>query len=98
MMTDEHEEGQYGLIMPFVVCTSQGGPWDDQAFVAGVKLGVLLRYMDSDEGEISDYVHPDLVRQVDLAVMHFGYTMRSEPWDEYNTRIELTKRQDDGDE
>lgn len=29
------EEQEYDLVMPFVVCQSQGGPYDDDAFVGG---------------------------------------------------------------
>lgn len=27
---------EYGLIMPFVVCESRGGPYEDDPFVAGL--------------------------------------------------------------
>lgn len=44
-MSDEEmaEDASYELVMPFVVCTSKGGPYDDAAFVAGYELGHLDR-------------------------------------------------------
>lgn len=95
-MSDREQSGDsagtYGLVYPFVVCTSQGGPWDDQAFVAGVQLGVLVQRMECGEKDISSYVHPDLVPQIDLATMHSGYQMRAEPWDEHNTLVTLVRK------
>lgn len=40
-------EAEYGLVMPFVVCQSKGGPYDDDAYVAGYEAGhldAILRY------------------------------------------------------
>lgn len=35
----EDDAATYGLVFPFVACQSHGGPYDDEAFVAGVQLG-----------------------------------------------------------
>lgn len=96
-MTSEHEHTYYGLAFPFVVCTSQDGPWDDQAFVQGVNLGVLIQRMEYGEDDAIAYVNPDLVRQIDLAAMHFGYTMGTDSWDEHNTLVTLVRGRDDDD-
>lgn len=34
-------DAEYGLVMPFVVCASNGGPYEDDSFVAGFALGLL---------------------------------------------------------
>lgn len=41
------DEAEYGLVMPFVVCQSKGGPYDDESYVAGYEAGhldAILRY------------------------------------------------------
>lgn len=35
----EDDAAEYGLVFPFVACASNGGPYEDEAFVAGVQLG-----------------------------------------------------------
>lgn len=78
------DEQHYGLVMPFVCCTSNGGTLDDHAFVVGVRYGVAeteLRLSSPDEW--ADYITPDMVAQYDLLAMHLGYTMTAEPWEEH---------------
>jgi hypothetical protein len=86
------EDSGYGLVMPFVICKSNGGPLDDHAFVAGVQFGDLYRRLETDTAQ-SMYVVPDIVPQLDLAAMHFGYHMTTEPWDEHNTLVHFTRGQ-----
>lgn len=38
---DPSEFDGYELVMPFVVCQSNGGPYDDAAFVAGGNLAAI---------------------------------------------------------
>jgi hypothetical protein len=90
-VSDVPEDREFGLLMPFVVCTSNGGVFDDTAFVAGAQLGELWRQMQ-DGGPVEPvYVNPHLVPQLDLAAMHFGYHMTVEPWDEHNTLVEFER-------
>ena len=76
-MNDEHE---HSLVMPFVVCASKGGPYDDQSFVAGYELGRLdtqlamwgameVRHWDAT-------LRTDSMPQVDLIAMRHGWTAR----------------------
>jgi len=59
--------------MPFVVCSSSGGPYDDDAFVAGYHLGQLderLRH-----GLVVDEIvtlRSDSLPQFDLIAMRHG--------------------------
>lgn len=43
-MSDD-DGAEYGLVMPFVVCASRGGPYDDAAFVAGYEMGQLAEHL-----------------------------------------------------
>jgi hypothetical protein len=82
------EEAGYELVMPFVVCASQGGPYEDQAFVAGYRLGLLSAELEEAEGHEDSEVFPLPVAavrpadlpQVDLLAMRYGFTTRAEPW------------------
>lgn len=81
------EETTYGLVMPFTVCASNGGPYDDASFVAGVWFGKLdaeLRWcVETGTDPKLDFPVPTpLVPQLDLLAMNHGLTMTSEPWDE----------------
>lgn len=66
------------LFMPFVLCKSQGGPFDDTAFVAGATCGALteelrmLRLSGATPRE--RYIDVRHLPQVDLIAMAYGYT------------------------
>lgn len=80
-MSDEHSE--YGHVMPFIVCASRGGPYDDKAFVAGARFGALdQRLAVRPAVVIQSYEPPELLSQLDLLAMHHGYEMTSEPWEQ----------------
>lgn len=75
----EPDEVEYELLMPFIVCASQGGPYDDEAFAAGFQLGRI--YSDADAGAVmgvapGPYTVPSAcVAQVDLIAMKHGFTI-----------------------
>ena len=72
------------LVMPFVVCQSNGGPYDDVAFVAGARWGQDHHTVKTENpDEWSAYVYPEMVPQYDLLAMDQGYTMTTEPWAEH---------------
>ena len=84
-MSDEREPTEYGLVMPFVVVQSVGGPYADDAFVAGCEYGFIdatLHAIARTAGTFERMVNPKLVPQLDLLAMHHGYAITSEPWDE----------------
>ena len=76
-------EGEYGLVMPFVVCRSYGGPFDDGAFVAGFELGYISGLLEHHPAVVERYVRTANMPQLDLIAMHYGYLLESEPWAEY---------------
>jgi hypothetical protein len=93
-MDDDDPEGSDGaeLVMPFVACRSNGGPFDDSAFVAGAEFEAIHRDLRALVGlttlvpvtvRLQKYVDPRLLPQLDLVAMRCGFTMQSEPWDEY---------------
>lgn len=84
-MADELEpEAEYGLVMPFVVCQSQGGPYEDRSFVAGARYAQI----EHEAATIATgrqkewYAEPELVPQLDLVAMKLGLTMTSVAWTE----------------
>ncbi|WP_304452881.1 hypothetical protein [Nocardiopsis sp. YSL2] len=70
---------EYTLLVPFVLVTSQGGPFNDAAFVAGATCGALmeelrvLRLTCATPRE--RYIDDRLLPQVDLIAMNHGYTV-----------------------
>lgn len=84
MSAEEPEEpGDYGLVMPFVVVASAGGPYDDESFVAGCRFEAVWNELRHQPAEYQSYEYPALVPQLDLIAMKEGYTMTTEPWDEH---------------
>jgi hypothetical protein len=87
MTSDEvpdDESAEYGLVMPYVVCASKDGPYEDGAFVAGIYFGeanTILREAKPDKYE--RYIPSPLVPQLDLVAMKEGYELTAEPWDEH---------------
>ncbi|WP_280320074.1 hypothetical protein [Nocardia wallacei] len=78
-MSHEPEDPQptHRLVMPFVTVSSNGGPHDDDSYVAGFEMG----HLDADllaaagviarvEGAIQTVNRP----QADLIAMHRGWT------------------------
>lgn len=67
------------LIMPFVLCESKGGPYDDEAFTAGFALGgldhdlSLAKHNNMTPGE--RYMRVEYQPQADLIAMRHGFTL-----------------------
>lgn len=82
-MTDQPE---YELVVPFVIVKSQGGPFDDDAFVAGATTGALYQELEAcaviKAIPRARYIHTLLLPQVDLIAMRHGYQLRYEDLDE----------------
>jgi len=78
VVTDDKPEGDaYTLVMPFIVTTSAGGPYDDAAFAAGIDCGRLWEelFACSRMGAtpIARHVKTPAVAQIDLIAMQHGY-------------------------
>ena len=66
-------------VMPFVLCRSNGGPYDDEAFMSGWRLGDLAATLAGPGvGALTDSIRPAERRQADLIAMACGYTMTVE--------------------
>lgn len=72
----------FSLIMPFVVCASQGGPYDDTAFVAGYECGLVDAELAAKPGVVTKTVRAASMPQVDLIAMRHGFTVDAEPWED----------------
>ncbi len=92
----DNEEDFYGLVMPFVVVKSKGGPHNDGDYVAGYESGYLDRLLETrDTALIERYVHTSIVPQLDLICMRHGYSIVSEVWVDSDdwTRVVLTREE-----
>lgn len=70
------EEAEYGLVMPFVLVESVGGPYDDEAFTVGWEMGELNAWLETSPPNGSKrLVHDTTCPQVDLLAMRHGYEM-----------------------
>lgn len=71
--------GDLELLMPFVVVESNGGPFDDSAYVAGYALGRLdLRLEMSARFNLEppdEMIDRRNLPQLDLVAMHHGYAI-----------------------
>lgn len=72
-------EGELPAV-PFTCVASAGGPLDDHSFTQGYRLGMLVVSMQMGMQVVADAVHPDVVHQLDLLAMSYGYTMEAQPW------------------
>lgn len=76
---------EYGMVMPFVACATQGGPYDDQSFVAGYQAGqidqslAIIDRVGLAGAAVAHCVYRALLGQLDLIAMRHGYQMRSAP-------------------
>jgi len=74
---DQPEEPTWGLVVPFTACTSKGGPYEDQAFVAGFQCGEIdkaLTVIAAAGGERATFtVRTPLVPQLELLAMNRGF-------------------------
>lgn len=97
---DQPETDGWGLVMPFVACRSHGGPYDDDAFVAGFQVGQINRALAAIaalEGDgLTAMVRADLAAQLDLIAMQHGFphverTEHDGHWMTWTCRREATQ-------
>jgi hypothetical protein len=72
------DEGGMELVMPFVVCRSKGGPYDDGSFAAGWQAGEIdqaLRVAEQGPAVRLRYpmVYAALIPQLELIGMKHGW-------------------------
>ena len=86
---DRDDEVEFSMVMPFVVCKSNGGPYDDSAFVAGAEFGKIASELERWESgalrvyEMQTQVRSEMVPQYDLLAMHHDLTLTATPWEEH---------------
>ncbi len=83
MSDHEDQEDGYGLVMPFVSVRSKGGPYEDEAYVAGFEAGRMdvTLSVAAHLGLVPDtgyYVHAENASQMDLIAMSHGFTAEVE--------------------
>lgn len=96
MSDDRDDELTYGIVMPFVVCQSQGGAFDDDAFVAGFRCGSLdaelsiMRKLDAVLAEPEPFMSREAeLTQLDLIAMRHGFVMEAERADDEWFRVTI---------
>ncbi len=79
------DDKNYGLVYPFVVCTSKEGPYDDDAFVAGCYFGQIKEQCKTiGLGYKKEWCVPSpLVPQLELLAIHEGCAMMAQPWNDH---------------
>lgn len=70
---DEHPV-ERSMLVPFVAVASQGGPYDDNSFIAGFACGEAWGAVGAGQ-RFEKPVYPALLDQLDLIAMHFGATI-----------------------
>jgi hypothetical protein len=78
MLETDKGEGEMGL--PLVLCRSRGGPYDDEAFQSGWRLGDIAATLGRPGvSALAESIRPRERLQADLLAMARGYTMAVEP-------------------
>lgn len=83
----EQTQQHMSLVVPFVACRSQGGPYDDEGFAAGFQAGeihrALLMAAPAHAAQVRfPMVRSNLLPQLDLLAMHAGFTIVANASDE----------------
>ena len=84
---DQLGDAAYELKMPFVVVTSVGGPYDDDAYAAGWEAKTIQIQLDglAEQSGPLIMVASVLIEnqpQIDLVAMQQGWTVTFEPHDD----------------
>lgn len=81
---DDMMDGEFEMGMKFVVVKTEGGPYDDGAYVAGFELGALNARLEAalhhGLGLPQATIHRENLPQADLLAMQVGATMEELPW------------------
>lgn len=77
------DEGDFGLVLPFTVVKSKGGPFDDDAYAAGFEAGRVWAELDHRPRSLTGSYRTVNVPQLDLIAMHFGYSLTVTDYDEW---------------
>jgi hypothetical protein len=78
-MHHTNEAEQETVVMPLTLCRSNGGPFDDAAFLSGWRLRELDLVLAGGVSALADAIRPIERDQADLIAMARGYAMVVEP-------------------
>jgi hypothetical protein len=93
-MSNDEDDIEYDMVMPFLNMTSNGGEYDGHAYVAGFEMGCLQGQIYGDKSPTPDAPSPGAVGdwrwmqkgnvdQLDLIAMKHGYIVEfGEPFEE----------------
>lgn len=94
-MSDDLDQPEFDgmtVAVPFIVCVSEGGPYDDEAFCAGFQAGEVDRALDMGAAARAHTIRFEMARtallkQFELIAMNRGYPIVeadvSEEWPEW---------------
>ncbi len=87
-----------GGVMPLVLCRSRGGPYEDDAFESGWRLGALgTTLAGSGISALCESIRARERVQADLLAMAYGYSMRVDPGTDPDwLSVTFTRTGDDG--
>jgi len=92
MSDEEKSADEFGLVYPFVVCESNGGPYDDQSFVAGWECAQVDAHLKQAAGRNAVGYGPSVrtanLPQIDLIAMHNGFEMDAHTPEEFGEPTE----------
>ena len=93
----EVSEDCSGSVMPLVLCHSRGGPYDDEAFMSGWRLGAIgATLAGPGVSALCDSIHAHERVQADLLAMARGYFMTVDPSTDPNwLSVTFTRTGDD---
>jgi hypothetical protein len=78
----------FGLVMPFTMVMSKGGPYEDKSFTAGYQMGEIAGKLEMRSIAASTYlIYVDLIDQLDLIAMRFNYKTEVLYQDEYWVQV-----------
>jgi hypothetical protein len=85
-------------VMPLVLCRSRGGPYDDEAFSSGWRLGAIGATLAGPGiSAVCESIRPHERVQADLLAMACGYSMRVDPSTDPNwLSVTFTRTGDNG--
>lgn len=90
-MSSEND-AEYELALPFVTTTSQGGPHDDDAYVAGFEMGQLDVVLGFQWMQFhTAIIKKESVKQADLIAMHYDFKMEVEHEDGVEATVSFTR-------
>jgi hypothetical protein len=94
----ELDEDSSGGVMPLVLCRSRGGPYDDDAFSSGWRLGAIGATLAGPGiSALCESIRAHERVQADLIAMAYGYSMTVDPSTDPNwLSVTFTRTDDDG--